>query len=86
MDNPIFSLIVYRHDEERLEADDTSKDVGGGILTFTVELGVPEAKFRLIKNKLRARAFGADASDPSLDLDRDSRAVPGRIGICGCRG
>jgi hypothetical protein len=66
---PIFSLIVYRHDEERLAADNTSKDVGGGILTFTVELGVPEAKFRLIKNKLRARAFGADASDPSLDLD-----------------
>ena len=67
--NPIFSLIVYRHDEERLEPDATSKDVGGGILTFTVALGVPEQKFKIIKNKLRARVFGDDSSDPGQDVD-----------------
>jgi hypothetical protein len=90
--HPIFSLIVYRHDEERLEPGDTSKDVGGGILTFTVELGVPEDKFRAIKNKLRARVFGADASDPSLDVDVSlvpfldgsvSVAVAGETGVEG---
>ena len=66
---PIFSLIVYRHDEERLQPDATSKDVGGGILTFTVELGVPEQKLKVIKSKLRARVFGEDSSDPSRDVD-----------------
>src|SRR4029077_14334407 len=41
---PIFSLIVYRRDETLIAPEDSTKDVGGGILTFTVELGVPQDK------------------------------------------
>src|SRR3712207_6509371 len=49
---PIFSLIVYRHDEQRLDPTaPASKDVGGGILTFTVELGILKATFDLIKRR-----------------------------------
>ncbi len=58
---PIFSLIVYRIDEDTL--DPTSKgDVGGGILTFTVEMAVPDAKLTRIKQKLTALVYGNDNS------------------------
>jgi hypothetical protein len=67
--NPIFSLIVYRRDEERIELGDTGEDVGGGILTFTAELTIPEETFKSIRQKLRSHVFGADASDPTLDVD-----------------
>jgi hypothetical protein len=66
---PIFSLIVYRRDEDRLDPAATDKDVGGGILTFTVELTVPPQKFDRIKARLRSMVFGADASDPAEDVD-----------------
>jgi hypothetical protein len=66
---PIFSLIVYRQDEQRLEPGTaTTEDVGGGILTMTVELSVPDDKFKSIRQKLRAVAFGPGA-DPSQDVD-----------------
>src|SRR5712692_3914538 len=40
---PIFSMIVYRRDEDRLDPSKVpTDDVGGGILTFTVELAVPQ--------------------------------------------
>jgi hypothetical protein len=67
---PIFSLIVYRHDEQRLDPAAVPKeDVGGGILTFTVELSIPDLVFRRIKSRLRTMVFGTDADDPSQDVD-----------------
>lgn len=66
--NPIFSLIVYRRDEERIDPARSGEDVGGGILTFTVELSVPEEKFRRIRSRLRTMVFGDD-SDPDRDID-----------------
>lgn len=65
---PIFSLIVYRHDETRIDPARTKEDVGGGIMTFTVELSVPEAKLRTIRGRLRALVFGEEAEDPSRDI------------------
>lgn len=66
---PIFSLIVYRHDEQRLDPTaPASKDVGGGILTFTVELSIPKASLDLIRRRLRERVFG-DSTDPANDVD-----------------
>lgn len=65
---PIFSLIVYRHSEDRIAPDATSKDVGGGILTFTVDLGVPATDMNKLKAKLRDMAFGQDAADPMQDV------------------
>ena len=67
---PIFSLIVYRRDEERIDPTRVAaEDAGGGILTFTVELGVPEDKFNKIKNRLRAQVFGTDADDPTQTIE-----------------
>jgi hypothetical protein len=71
--NPIFSLIVYRHDETRIAPEDSTKDAGGGILTFTVELGVPDGKMKAIQSKLRTRIFGEGAS---ADQDVDLSLVP----------
>jgi hypothetical protein len=64
---PIFSLIVYRRDEERIDPASTAADVGGGILTFTVELGIDDLVFKRIKNKLAAMVFGDD-TDEEVDL------------------
>lgn len=64
---PIFSLIVYRHDEERLDPARTGEDVGGGILTFTVELSIEEQILKRIKNKLATMVFGDD-TDEEVDL------------------
>jgi len=66
--NPIFSLIVYRRDEERIDPARSGEDVGGGILTFTVELKVPDETFEAIRRELRMKVFG-DASDPDRDVD-----------------
>jgi hypothetical protein len=66
---PIFSLIVYRKDEARIDPTTTPKDdVGGGILTFTVELTVPPDKFRTIQSKVRSIFYGDDSSDASQDV------------------
>lgn len=65
---PIFSLIVYRNDETRIDPSRIKEDVGGGIMTFTVELSVPEAKLRQIRGRLRALVFGEEAEDPSRDI------------------
>jgi hypothetical protein len=69
--NPIFSLIVYRHPENRISPDATSKDMGGGILTFTVELGVPDKDLQKIKTKLRELTYGESAADPTQDVNLD---------------
>jgi len=67
---PVFSLVVYRQDEDRIQPANSTQDVGGGILTFTVELSVPDDKFKQIKSALKSRAYGPDSSsDPSLDVD-----------------
>jgi hypothetical protein len=67
--NPIFSLIVYRQDEQRIDpAAPPTEDLGGGILTMTVELAVPDDTFNHIKQRLRAIVFG-DSADPSQDVD-----------------
>jgi hypothetical protein len=66
--NHLFSLIVYRRDEERIDLG-SGEDVGGGILTFTAELTVPEETLKRIRQKLRSQVFGDDASDPGLDVD-----------------
>ncbi|HKF20726.1 MAG TPA: hypothetical protein VKE93_04110 [Candidatus Angelobacter sp.] len=63
-----FSLIVYRQDERRISPDATNKDMGGGILTFTVELGVPDADLKKITSKLREVTFGESAADPTQDV------------------
>lgn len=69
---PIFSLIVYRQDEDRLGVDDLDEDVGGGILTFTTELAVDPQAFRLIERKLRAIVYGEGTEDePALDIELD---------------
>ena len=66
---PVFSLIVYRQDEERIDPTaPRTQDVGGGILTFTVELTIPTDTLRRIKGKLRAIVFG-DSTDPADDVD-----------------
>jgi len=64
---PIFSLVVYRHDEERLPGDD--EDVGGGILTFTIELAVPTDDWTKLLKGVRTHAFGQDADDPTLQVE-----------------
>lgn len=64
---PIFSLIVYRRDEERIDPTRTSEDAGGGILTFTVELSVKTEVFRRIKNRLATMIFG-EGTDEEIDL------------------
>lgn len=66
---PIFSLIVYRRDEARIDPTAAPKDdVGGGILTFTVELTVPQDKFRTIQSKLRSIVYGDSSTDASQDV------------------
>jgi hypothetical protein len=70
--NPIFSLIVYRHPENRIAPDATNKDMGGGILTFTVELGVPAKDMQKIKSKLRELTYGEAAADATQDVSLDT--------------
>jgi hypothetical protein len=60
----LFSLIIYRHDEARVA--DPSKDVGGGILTFTTEL--ISDKFDQVKAALNRQA-GATGGTDSVELD-----------------
>ncbi|MEM7052536.1 MAG: hypothetical protein AAF604_22930 [Acidobacteriota bacterium] len=55
---PIFSMVVYRNDEDRLTAEDTANDVGGGILTFTVDLGVPAQTFQQIRSRVKSLVQG----------------------------
>lgn len=64
---PIFSLIVYRQDEQRIDPARAGQDVGGGILTFTVELSIEELIFRRIKNRLTTMIFG-EGTDEEIDL------------------
>ncbi|MEM7152823.1 MAG: hypothetical protein AAF799_08270 [Myxococcota bacterium] len=66
---PIFSLIVYRHDEDRIAPEDLEEDVGGGILTFTTELAVPEGDFKKIRSKLRGLVYGEDADESENDVE-----------------
>jgi hypothetical protein len=66
--NPVFSLIVYRRDEDRIDPT-KSDDVGGGILTFTIELAVPDDAMRRIQSHLQALTFGDSANDPSRRVD-----------------
>lgn len=69
---PIFSLIVYREDEDRISVDDLDEDVGGGILTFTTELAVDDKDFRKIERKLRGIVYGEDSvDDNALDIELD---------------
>jgi hypothetical protein len=86
---PIFSMIVYRQDEARIDPATATQDVGGGILTFTVELAVPDATFDAIRKKLRTMVFGDDAdADQEVDLayvpfleGKVSVAVAGEAGV-----
>ena len=67
---PIFSLIVYRQDEERIDRTaPVTTDVGGGILTFTVELTIPADHLRKIKGRLRTLVFGSDDTDPAKEVE-----------------
>lgn len=68
---PIFSLVVYRRDEERIDPAKSAEDVGGGILTMTVELTVPEDKLRKIRGRLRALVYGDRAEEPENDVGID---------------
>src|SRR5262249_38698113 len=52
---PAISLIVYREEEDRIDPDaKPGTDVGGGILTMTVELKVPDEVLKRIGSKLKA--------------------------------
>ena len=75
---PIFSLIVYRKDEDRV---DEGEDYGGGIMTFTAEIPVPEKEFKKVKGKLRGLVYGEDAE---AEDDVDLTTVPfteGRVTV-----
>lgn len=50
-DQPIISLIVYRRDIDDVP-NEAKDDLGGGIMTFTVELPVPEADFKKVRRGL----------------------------------
>ena len=66
---PLFSLIVYRRDEDRIDPTTVPKDdVGGGILTFTVELSVPDAAMQRIESRLRSLVYG-DGADSSSRIE-----------------
>lgn len=60
----LFSLIIYRQDEATVT--DPTKDVGGGILTFTTEL--ISDKFDAVKATLNQQAGSAGGTD-SVELD-----------------
>ena len=47
---PLFSLIVYRRDEDRVAE---GEEFGGGIMTFTAEIPVEDRDLKRIKSKLR---------------------------------
>jgi hypothetical protein len=64
---PIFSMIVYRIPEDRLDPTKPTADVGGGILTFTTELTVPQPKMDAITKKLKAIVNGD--SDHPVDVE-----------------
>jgi hypothetical protein len=65
---PLFSLIVYRNAEERIDPD-TNQDVGGGILTFTVELSVPQNVLKKIRGRLATMVFGDEVDEPGNDVE-----------------
>jgi hypothetical protein len=66
---PVFSLVVYRHDQDRITAADTAEDQGGGILTFTVDLGVSEQTFTQIRNRVKTLALGEDLDSADVEVD-----------------
>jgi hypothetical protein len=67
---PIFSLIVYRQDEDRLDVADLEQDVGGGILTFTTELAIPAGDWKKIERELRSIVYGEeDNTELLIELD-----------------
>ena len=68
--NAIFSLIVYRTDEEQL-SDDQKGDLGGGIMTFTAELAFDTEDFDDVKRKLISVAFGDEEEADELEVDLD---------------
>jgi hypothetical protein len=65
---PLFSLIVYRKDISRVDPNAPKDDVGGGILTFTIELSVPDAAMKRIEAQLRSKVFG-DSPDNSQQIE-----------------
>lgn len=66
---PILSLIAYRGDYDRIDpAKVPTDDVGGGILTFTVELAVPDAALAKITSKLKALVNGDSSSPAAVDV------------------
>lgn len=68
-DKPIFSLIVYRRDEDRLNPDKVpTEDVGGGILTFTVELTVPQDALDKITAKLKQIVNGSSSHPTDVEV------------------
>lgn len=68
-DNPIFSLVVYRRDEDRIDPAASAEDAGGGILTFTVDLGLTEEKFAQIQSRVKSIAVGEDEGDGDVEVE-----------------
>jgi len=64
---PIFSMIVYRIPQDRLNPDKPTDDVGGGILTFTTELAVPKDAMDKITSTLKKIVNGD--SDHPVDVE-----------------
>ena len=65
---PLFSLVIYRKDINRVDPTQPTADVGGGILSFTIELSVDDATMKKIEAQLRSLVYGDDA-DASSHID-----------------
>ncbi len=65
---PIFSLIVYRQDETRIDLNKLREDVGGGIMTFTVELAVPPEAIQKLRSKLAVEVLNDDTGERAREI------------------
>lgn len=65
---PIFSLIVYRQDETRIDLTRPKDDVGGGIMTFTVELTVSADVIQKIRAHLVREVLNDDTGERAREL------------------
>jgi hypothetical protein len=78
---PIFSLVVYRRADDRLDPSRVpTDDVGGGILTFTVELSVPQDAIDRITRKLMALVNGSSDSPAQVQVT-PVQFIEGKVSI-----
>ncbi len=68
---PVFSLVVYRRDLAALSEEERRTRLGGGVLTFTVELSASDEQLAEIRSAI--------AADPRLKLRMGGNADERRI-------